>query len=102
ATLLRVSNLLPDSVDIRPLLAEAKRQLAEEADYLREGEQMRRYRDRLSGDARYIVPALEPALTTRRVLAMDFVEGRPIEALAEADQPARDAAMTALVTLVLR
>ncbi len=102
ATLLRVSNLLPDSVDIRPLLAEAKRQLAEEADYLREGEQMRRYRDRLSGDARYIVPAPEPALTTRRVLAMDFVEGRPIEALAEADQPARDAAMTALVTLVLR
>ncbi|WP_288936126.1 AarF/ABC1/UbiB kinase family protein [uncultured Sphingomonas sp.] len=102
ATLLRVSNLLPNSIDIRPLLAEAKRQLAEEADYTREGEQLRRYRDRLAGDARYVVPALEPALTTRRVLAMDFVEGRPIEALAEADHPARDAAMTALVTLVLR
>ncbi|MFN3432764.1 MAG: ABC1 kinase family protein [Sphingomonas sp.] len=102
ATLLRVSNLLPSTLDLAPLLAEAKRQLREEADYLREGEQMRAYRDRLAGDDRYVVPELEPALTTRRVLAMRFVEGRPIETLAEADQPARDAAMTALVSLVLR
>lgn len=102
ATLLRVSNLLPSTLDLAPLLAEAKRQLREEADYLREGEQMRAYRDRLAGDDRYVVPELEPALTTRRVLAMRFVEGRPIETLAEADQPARDAAMSALVSLVLR
>jgi len=102
ATLLRVSNLLPASIDLKPLLTEAKRQLAEEADYVREGEQMRAYRERLSGDARYIVPELDPALTTRRVLAMSFVEGKPIEALAEAPEPARDAAIGALVELVLR
>jgi len=102
ATLLRVSNLLPASIDLKPLLTEAKRQLAEEADYVREGEQMRAYRERLSGDARYIVPELDPALTTRRVLAMSFVEGKPIEALAEAPEPARDAAIGAVVELVLR
>jgi predicted unusual protein kinase regulating ubiquinone biosynthesis (AarF/ABC1/UbiB family) len=102
ATLLRVSNLLPPTLDLAPLLREAKRQLAEEADYVREGEQMRRYRERLAGDPRYVVPELEEALTTPRVLAMGFVEGRPIETLVEADQPARDAAMTALVELVLR
>lgn len=44
ATLLRVSGPLPKSLDITPLLAEAKRQLHEEADYLREAEQMRRRR----------------------------------------------------------
>ena len=102
ATLLRVSGVLPRGLDIAPLLAEAKRQLAEEADYTREGEQMRRYAERLAGDTRYIVPMLEPALTTRQVLAMSFVEGQPIEALETAPQEARDQAMTALVTLVLR
>ena len=102
ATLLRVSGLLPRGLDIAPLLDEAKRQLAEEADYTREGEQMRAYAARLDGDARYVVPTLEPELTTRHVLAMSFVEGQAIETLEGASQEARDAAMTALVTLVLR
>ncbi|KHL26489.1 ubiquinol-cytochrome C reductase [Croceibacterium mercuriale] len=102
ATLLRVSGLLPATVDLAPLLTEAKRQLADEADYRREGEQMRLYRERLAGDDRYVVPELEETLTTGRVLAMSFVEGRPIEALADAGQDTRDRAMTALVSLVLR
>lgn len=102
ATLLRVSGLLPRGLDIAPLLDEAKRQLAEEADYTREGEQMRAYAARLGGDVRYVVPTLEPELTTRNVLAMSFVEGQAIETLEGASQEARDAAMTALVTLVLR
>lgn len=102
ATLLRVSGVLPPTIDLAPLLAEAKRQLADEADYVREGAALRRFGERLAGDPRYVVPDLEDALTTRRVLAMRFVEGRPIEALAEASQTDRDAAMTALVALVLR
>ena len=102
ATLLRVSGLLPRGLDIAPLLQEAKRQLAEEADYTREGEQMRAYAARLDGGGRYVVPTLEPELTTRNVLAMSFVEGQAIETLEGASQEARDAAMTALVTLVLR
>ena len=102
ATLLRVSNLLPPSIDLKPLLAEAKRQLAQEADYLREGGEMRAYRERLAGDPRYVVPQQEEALTTLRVLAMEFVPGRPIETLGEAPQDTRDAAMTALIELVLR
>lgn len=102
AALLRISNLLPSTLDLSPLLAEAKRQLAEEADYLREGQQMRAYRDRLRDDARYVVPALHSELTTPEVLAMQFVEGRPIETLADAAQDVRDGAVTALIELVLR
>ncbi|MHA6723466.1 ABC1 kinase family protein [Sphingomonas sp. RS2018] len=102
ATLLRLSGVLPPSIDLTPLLTEAKRQLAEEADYEREGAQLRAYGERLAGDARYVVPVLEDALTTKRVLAMSFVEGRPVETLADAPQDARDAAMTALISLVLR
>ena len=75
ATLLRVSNLLPPTLDLSPLLGEAKRQLADEADYQREGEQMRAYGERLRGDVRYVVPMLHPELTTKAVLSMEFVEG---------------------------
>lgn len=102
ATLLRLSNLLPPTIDLAPLLVEAKQQLADETDYLREGQELRRFAALLAGDDRYIVPELEEGLTTRRVLAMGFVEGRPIDALVDAPQATRDGTMTALIELVLR
>ena len=102
ATLLKLSNLLPPTIDLAPLLAEAKRQLADETDYLREGGELRRFGALLTSDDRYVVPELEDSLTTRRILSMSFVEGRPIETLADAPQATRDAAMTALIELVLR
>ncbi len=102
ATLLRISNLLPATINLGPLLAEAKRQLAEETDYLREGAELSRFGTLLACDERYVVPELEEGLTTRRVLAMSFVEGKPIETLVGAPQADRDAVMTALIELVLR
>ena len=102
ATLLRLSNVLPATLDLSALLAEAKRQFADEADYLREGEQMRAYGERLRDDARYVVPTLHPELTTPEVLAMDFIVGQPIEALVDAPQDDRDRAIAMLIELVLR
>jgi predicted unusual protein kinase regulating ubiquinone biosynthesis (AarF/ABC1/UbiB family) len=102
ATLLRISGLLPATLDVAPLLAEAKRQLREEADYEREAEQMRRYRALLAGDDRFVIPAPLGELSGPRVLVMDYVEGQPIEALASAPQPVRDTAMDALFGLTLR
>jgi predicted unusual protein kinase regulating ubiquinone biosynthesis (AarF/ABC1/UbiB family) len=102
ATLLRVSGLLPKELDVAPLLGEAKRQLHEEADYLREGAMLTRYRERLADAPAFVVPELHPDLTTPRVLAMTFVPGMPIETLDTAEQPVRDAAMHSLIGLVLR
>ena len=102
ATLLRVSGVLPRELDLAPLLTEAKRQLHEEADYEREAAQMTRFADWLHGHADYVVPRPLPELTTARVLAMDFIDGIPIEALADAPQEQRDAAMRDLMALVLR
>ncbi|MEY4238669.1 MAG: hypothetical protein RL339_1270 [Pseudomonadota bacterium] len=102
ATLLRLSGLLPASLDIAPLLAEAKLQLREEADYVREAEQMRRYGALLAGNPAFVVPAPIPQLSGERVLAMDFIPGQPIDTLQDTDQATRDAAMDALLTLVLR
>ncbi len=102
ATLLRVSGLLPAGLDIAPLLAEAKRQLAEEADYVREGAQLSRFGALLAGDPRFVVPALDAAFTTPQVLAMDFVPGVAIETLTDAPQDVRDTVAATLIELVLR
>lgn len=102
ATLLRVSGLLPRELDIAPLLSAAKDQLREEADYTREGEQMTLFRNLLAAAPDYVVPVLDAEFTTGQVLAMSFVEGRPIESLVDAPQPTRDTAMRALIALVLR
>lgn len=102
ATLLRMSGLLPDTLDIAPLLTEAKRQLHEEADYGREADQMRLYQRFLADDPAFVMPAPVDALCSDRVLAMDFISGRPIESLQQAPQAVRDQVMTALLQLVLR
>ena len=93
ATLLRMSGLLPAQLDIAPLLAEAKRQLHEEADYRREAAQMRRYGELLAGDPAFVMPQSVEALCGDRILAMDFIPGSPIETLEQAPPETRDAAM---------
>jgi predicted unusual protein kinase regulating ubiquinone biosynthesis (AarF/ABC1/UbiB family) len=102
ATLLRISGLLPKAIDIAPLLAEAKRQLHEEADYVREGEQMTRFAALLAGAPDFVVPVLDCEFSGDRVLAMSFVEGSSIESLVDAPQDERDRVMQRLIALVLR
>ncbi len=101
-TLLRVSGLLPSELDIAPLLAEAKKQLKEEADYEREAQHLSAFARLLEGEEAFVVPALHADLTTSRVLAMDFIAGRPIESLTDAPQEERDAVVARLINLVLR
>lgn len=102
ATLLRVSGLLPPALDIAPLLTEAKRQLHEESDYVREAAMMVRYSELLADDGRFVVPRPYAPLSGATVLAMDYIEARPIDTLASAPQAVRDNAMEALLGLVLR
>jgi predicted unusual protein kinase regulating ubiquinone biosynthesis (AarF/ABC1/UbiB family) len=102
ATLLRFSGLLPKGLDVTPLLGEAKRQLHDEADYIREAAMMTRYADHLEGDDRYLVPRPVPEFSTSNVLAMDFIAAKPIETLETADQAERDRVTTALIDLVLQ
>lgn len=102
ATLLRMSGALPRGLEIAPLLSEAKRQLAEETDYVREGRQMTLFGRLLSDTPEVVVPVLATDLSTARVLAMTYLEGEPIESLETAPQDRRDAIMLTLMTLVLR
>jgi predicted unusual protein kinase regulating ubiquinone biosynthesis (AarF/ABC1/UbiB family) len=102
ATLLRLSGLLPRELDITPLLGAAKAQLHEEADYLREGEQMALLGSLLADAPEYGVPILDREFTTRQVLAMSFIDSVPIETLIDGPQTTRDAVMRSLIALVMR
>ena len=102
ATLLRVSGLLPKELDIAPLLLAAKEQLHEEADYRREGEQMKLYAARLADNSGFVVPIFHEQLTTDRILAMSFEEGIPIESLAEEPQELRNTVFERMMRLVAR
>ncbi|MCI5047252.1 MAG: AarF/ABC1/UbiB kinase family protein [Aquisalinus sp.] len=102
ATLIKMAGVLPKEVDVAPLLAEAKRQLKEEADYACEGNYLKRYGTLLANDPDYLVPAFHQDLTTQTVLSMDYVDGVPVESLIDAPQEERDHVVTLLVKLVFR
>lgn len=102
ATLLKVSGLLPKELDYSELLKAAKEQLHEEADYVREGEQMRLFRARLADRPEFVVPVLHEGLTTDRILAMSFEEGAPIESLESEPQDLRNHVFERLIRLVAR
>jgi predicted unusual protein kinase regulating ubiquinone biosynthesis (AarF/ABC1/UbiB family) len=102
AGLLRLSGLLPEGLDVEPLLGEAKRQLHEEADYEAEARHLSRFAGLLAGDARFRVPDLQADLSTSRVLAMSFEPGEPIEVLRSAPQETRSEVARHLLDLALR
>ncbi len=102
ATLLRISGLLPGNVDLSSLFAEAKRQLHDEADYLKESRHLAHYRELLADDAKFCLPEVHAGLTTGNILAMSFVEGVPVESLSTAPQSERDRLLDVLFGLLFR
>ena len=106
ATLIKITGLVPKSLDINPLLQEAKAQLHQEADYVREADMLNRYRTMVEGSdiqckehKAFVIPKTYAPLTTSTVLAMDFIEAHDLDALLNEPQEVRDAVMTALMTL---
>lgn len=102
ATLLRVSGLLPRHLDMAPLMAEAKRQLHEEADYLREAQCLQQFGALLANAPDFVVPTVHSDLSGQNILAMDFIESVPIESLEHAPQAQRDKVAELLWGLLFR
>src|SRR5512139_2374349 len=81
AVLLRLFNLLPLGIDVAGMAAEAKRQLAQEADYESEGRFLERYAKLVADEPQLLMPRVHWDLTTERVMAMDYMQGEPLESL---------------------
>jgi len=104
ASLLHVLKLLPHDVDVSAIAAETARELRREADYLAEAASLERYAKLVADEPRLVVPRVHRDLTTGRILAMDYLEGQPLEALV-ADgvaQRTRDGIGALLERLVFR
>ena len=102
AALLRLPGLLPRGMDLSPLMAEAKRQLHAEADYLAEAQHLTRFGAALAGSDTFVLPQLHRELCTPQVLAMTYLDSVPLDSLVEAPQALRDRVAAALIDLVLR
>ena len=102
AALLRLFNLLPIDLDVAGIADEAKRQLMQEADYLSEARFLEHYRKLVADEPSLLVPRVHGDLTTTRILAMDFVEAAPLDALATMSQGRRNAIGTVLERLMFR
>jgi predicted unusual protein kinase regulating ubiquinone biosynthesis (AarF/ABC1/UbiB family) len=102
ATLLRLLRLLPEELDLQPLLEEAKAQLHAEADYRLEADYLERYGALLGDDPDFQVPSVDPELSTSEVLVMSFVPGEPLAALEGAAPQLRNRTATRLLALLLR
>ena len=101
-TLLKVAGFAPPELEMEKLMAAAKQQLHEEADYEREGAQMALYRERLADVPGFVVPRLHEGLTRGAILAMSFEEGVSIEELGNEPPERRDEVFARLIRLVAR
>lgn len=91
SSLLNMVRLIPKQLDLTELLEEAKLQLHQEADYLREANYLKLVSGYLENDDRFQVPTVYDDLTTQEVLCMEYLEGIPI------DEVNRDQADTSLL-----
>ncbi|MEW6089906.1 MAG: AarF/UbiB family protein [Pseudomonadota bacterium] len=66
------------AIDTREIHAEIGERLREELDYQREAAHMRLYADIFRDDPRITVPRVVDELSTRRLLTMNWLEGKPI------------------------
>ncbi|CAE6946100.1 AarF/ABC1/UbiB kinase family protein [Vibrio sp. B1FLJ16] len=101
-TLLKVVGLIPESVDYKGLLEEAKKQLHDEADYEREAQFAMRYYEALKGNPHFVVPKIHFESSSQSVLAMEFIEGNSVDTIINYDQSTRDFVMHNLLQLLFR
>jgi predicted unusual protein kinase regulating ubiquinone biosynthesis (AarF/ABC1/UbiB family) len=103
AMFLNMARILPRELDVEDIITEAKRQLRREADYLAEADSLDRFWGLLESDPRFVVPRVHRDLTTRRILAMDWMSGEPLEDAGQVlGQEDRDAVGRAIQELTFR
>lgn len=102
ATLLSISGLLPKGMDVAPLLEEAKRQLQDEADYLKEAGHLRHFHQLLADSPDFLVPRAYTEYCSPTILVMSFVDGVAVESLEHAPQAERDRIIALLFGLLMR
>lgn len=100
--LIKLSGLMPPGLELEPFLDEARRQLHEEADYVKEAAHLTTFHDLLADDPRFALPAYISELSSPRVLAMDYLASDAIETVEHATQEVRDRVAHELIELTMK
>ncbi len=77
--LLSLWKLIPRGPSLDELFKEVRSMLRKEVDYRNELQETDDYRERISGDFRFVVPQTFPEFSTGRVLATSFEEGVAVD-----------------------
>ncbi|WP_104398709.1 ABC1 kinase family protein [Vibrio penaeicida] len=101
-TLLKVVGLVPEAVDYKGLLEEAKLQLHDEANYTREAEFASRYYAALKEHPHFVVPKIHSNMSSDSVLTMAFLEGNSIEQIEGLRQSTRNHVLHQLIDLMFK
>ncbi len=88
--ILALGRQLFGAIDTREVLGEISERLREELDYDHEARSMALYRNFFEDRADIAVPRSDADLSTRRLLTMDWLEGRGLTTFKDAPQETRD------------
>uniref|UniRef100_A0A3P9IPZ0 Coenzyme Q8B n=1 Tax=Oryzias latipes TaxID=8090 RepID=A0A3P9IPZ0_ORYLA len=101
-SVLKMSVVLPEGLFADSSLEVLQRELAWECDYKREAECAKKFRSLLEGDPYFQVPEVIDELSGRRVLAMELVQGVPLDRCVDLDQETRNQICFQILQLCLR
>lgn len=101
-SLLRLSRIVPAGLSLDAMIAEARAQLRQEADYLGEADHIRTYGRLVADDPGLLVPEVETDLTGPGVLAMSYIDSEPIDWLVDRSQAERNRVAERLIRLTLQ
>ncbi|XP_069552541.1 atypical kinase COQ8B, mitochondrial [Brachyistius frenatus] len=101
-SVLKMSVILPDGLFADSSLEVLQRELEWECDYKREAESAKKFRSMLEGDEYFQVPEVIDELSGRRMLAMDLVQGVPLDRCVDLDQEIRNQICFNILQLCLR
>jgi predicted unusual protein kinase regulating ubiquinone biosynthesis (AarF/ABC1/UbiB family) len=88
--ILSIYRRMEPAIDATEIAEEIAARLREELDYAREARHIALYTEILKDNPTIRVPAVRPDLSSRRLLTMSWLEGRPLLDFKEADQEPRN------------
>ncbi|XP_033486766.2 atypical kinase COQ8B, mitochondrial [Epinephelus lanceolatus] len=101
-SVLKMSMTLPEGLFADSSLEVLQRELAWECDYKREAECAKQFRSMLEGNEYFQIPEVVDELSGRRVLAMELVQGVPLDRCVDLDQETRNQICFKILQLCLR
>ncbi|XP_042342460.1 atypical kinase COQ8B, mitochondrial isoform X2 [Plectropomus leopardus] len=101
-SVLKMSVVLPEGLFADSSLEVLQRELAWECDYKREAECAKKFRSMLEGNEYFQIPEVIDELSGRRVLAMELVQGVPLDRCVDLDQETRNEICFKILQLCLR